>query len=125
MKVKEFVQIYQADPLVQILVSKLKKTEPSVFLKGLAGSLDAVVAAAAYYSNPQSALFIVEDKDAAAYLLDDLQQLLEKDARIFLFPSSYKKAYHYEEIDNANVLQRAEVLSAVSQAGKEKSPVLV
>ncbi|HPI12206.1 MAG TPA: CarD family transcriptional regulator, partial [Catalimonadaceae bacterium] len=31
----------------------------------------------------------------------------------------------YEEIDNANVLQRAEVLSAVSQSDKENTPVLV
>ena len=125
MKVKDLVQLYQSDPLVQILVQKLKSQTTSVSLKGLAGSLDALVAIASYHESPQSQLFILEDKESAAYFLDDLQQLLEKEAKVLLFPSSYKKAYHYEEIDNANVLQRAEVLSAVSQSDKENTPVLV
>jgi transcription-repair coupling factor (superfamily II helicase) len=125
MKVKDLVQLYQSDPLVQILVQKLKNQTTSVSLKGLAGSLDAIVAIASHHESPQSQLFILEDKESAAYFLDDLQQLLEKEAKVLLFPSSYKKAYHYEEIDNANVLQRAEVLSAVSQSDKENTPVLV
>lgn len=126
MRIKDFVQRYQADPLVQVLEAKLlDPSVKSVFTKGLAGSMDAVVASAIHLSHPQNHLFILNDKEEAAYFLDDLQQLLEKDAKVLLFPSSYKKAYHYEEIDNANVLQRAEVLSAVSQADKTNEPFLV
>jgi transcription-repair coupling factor (superfamily II helicase) len=55
-------------------------------------------------------LIIAQDKEEAAYLNSDLQNLLGNlDQR--LFPSSYKRPYQYEEIDNANVLQRAELLN--------------
>jgi transcription-repair coupling factor (superfamily II helicase) len=57
-------------------------------------------------------LIIAQDKEEAAYLNSDLQNLLGNlDQR--LFPSSYKRPYQYEEIDNANVLQRAELLNQI------------
>ena len=126
MRIKDFVQLYQAEPLVQVLAEKLQSnTVKNIFTKGLAGSMDAVVATAIYQQKPEFHIFILNDKEEAAYFLDDLQQLNEQTIKPLFFPSSYKKAYHYEEIDNANVLQRAEVLSAVSQAIKEKSAFMV
>ena len=109
-----------------MLASKLQgNTVKNIFTRGLAGSMDAVVATAIYQQNPGFQIFILNDKEEAAYFLDDLQQLNEQTVKPLFFPSSYKKAYHYEEIDNANVLQRAEVLSAVSQAIKENSSFMV
>jgi len=126
MRIKDFVQLYQSEPLVQMLATKLQgKTVKKIFARGLAGSMDAVVATAIYQQDPGFHIFILNDKEEAAYFLDDLQQLNEQTVKPLFFPSSYKKAYHYEEIDNANVLQRAEVLSAVSQAIKEKSSFMV
>lgn len=126
MKIRDFVQWYQSEPLVGILGQKLHQEKcKQIFAKGLSGSLDAVVAAALFYDHPSHQLFILNDKEEAAYFADDLQQLLEKETKVLLFPSSYKKAYHYEEIDNANVLQRAEVLSAISQAEKSSEKTLV
>ena len=126
MRIKDFVQLYQSEPLVQMLATKLQgKTVKKIFARGLAGSMDAVVATAIYQQDPGFQIFILNDKEEAAYFLDDLQQLNEQTVKPLFFPSSYKKAYHYEEIDNANVLQRAEVLSAVSQAIKEKSSFMV
>lgn len=120
------MQWYQSEPLVGILGQKLHQEKcKQIFAKGLSGSLDAVVAAALFYDHPSHQLFILNDKEEAAYFADDLQQLLEKETKVLLFPSSYKKAYHYEEIDNANVLQRAEVLSAISQAEKSSEKTLV
>lgn len=125
MKIRDFVQVYQSEPLVQMVSEKLHQEKAkSVFAKGLSGSLDAVVAAALYYEKPASYLFVLNDKEEAAYFADDLQQLLEKEIKVLHFPSSYKKAYHYEEIDNANVLQRAEVLSAINQSEKERKPTI-
>ena len=126
MRIKDFVQLYQADPLVQVLDTKLQNPSvKSVFARGLAGSMDSVIASALQFEHPDSQIFILNDKEEASYFLDDLQQLMEKETKVLYFPSSYKKAYHYEEIDNANILQRAEVLSAVSQADKDKEPFLI
>lgn len=125
MKVKDFLQLYQRDPLVQTLVEKLRAGSRHIQTKGLSGSLDALVAMAVQQAMPGPNLVVLEDKDEAAYFLDDLQQLLENQTQALLFPSSYKKAYHYEEIDNANVLQRAEVLSALSTKSQQSDSFFV
>jgi transcription-repair coupling factor (superfamily II helicase) len=60
-------------------------------------------------------LVIAQDKEEAAYLNSDLQNLLGNlDQSIF--PSSYKRPYQYEEVDNANVLQRAELLNQLLES---------
>ncbi|MEM7297288.1 MAG: transcription-repair coupling factor, partial [Bacteroidota bacterium] len=58
-------------------------------------------------------LIILHDKEEAAYFHTDLSNFLDDD--YILFPSSYKKPYHYEEIENANILQRAEVLNSINE----------
>jgi transcription-repair coupling factor (superfamily II helicase) len=125
MKIRDFVRIYEQDPLLQTAMQLAENSGKSIHLKGLAGSLDAVAAAAWCLRSTDSHLFILNDKEEAAYFADDLQQLLEKENKVFLFPSSFKKAYHYEETDNANVLQRAEVLSWVTEAARLEKSFLV
>ncbi|MFT7363352.1 MAG: transcription-repair coupling factor (superfamily II helicase), partial [Algoriphagus sp.] len=68
-------------------------------------------------------LLIAQDKEEAAYLNSDLQNLLQTDEHM-IFPSSFKKAYHYEEVDNANVLIRAELLNRILTE-RDQSHVIV
>jgi transcription-repair coupling factor (superfamily II helicase) len=90
----------------------------------LQGSLDAVFAATCHLASPQNLhLFVLQDREEAAYFHYDLQNLLGTRHNILFFPTSYKRPYHYEEIENANVLVRAEVLNAVSQYIKNFSPI--
>ena len=82
-------------------------------LKGLAGSFDALLGAALFNADRRSDhLFIVHDKEEAAYFHDDLSNFL--DENFVLFPSSYKKPYCYEEVENANILRRTEVLNKIN-----------
>lgn len=114
MKIRDFVKIYEADPLVLLLAHRLKE-QPfgRTALKGLSGSMDAAIVAALWHLAKQPMLLIMNDKDEAGYFQSDLNHLLEtKDAA--LFPASYKKPYQFLEIDNANILERAEVLSHIS-----------
>lgn len=113
MKAGELVELYKSDGQVQAISQRLNAGKAThLFLKGLAGSLDAVLAAALYLLDGKNHIFILNDKEEASYFLNDLQNLLPgKD--IFLFPESYKKSYKFEEIDNANVLMRAEVLTRI------------
>ncbi|MES2388448.1 MAG: transcription-repair coupling factor, partial [Bacteroidota bacterium] len=112
MKIKEFISLCQQDASVQLLKARLTEKHTAFQLKGLAGSQDAAVASALYGMKPGPNLFIMNDREEAAYFYNDLQSLLEED-NPHLFPGSYKKPYTYEEIENANVLQRAEVLSII------------
>src|SRR5688572_30260840 len=54
----------------------------------------------------------MHDKEEAGYFQNDLQNLLSRE--ILLFPMSYKKPYEFDEIENANILMRTEVLNRLS-----------
>lgn len=120
MKAHELLKIYEEDSFIKTLLEEIK-SKKNVYIKGLSGSLDAIIAAVNYNVNPQHNIFILNDKEDAAYFYNDLQNLLGEE-NVFLFPMSYKKPYLYEEIDNANVLQRSEVLN---QLNNEKTNLLI
>ncbi len=124
MKIREFLQLYRKHPLVEMLALKLKQPEENhLALSGLAGSLDAIVAAASFLDYAVPSVFVMQDKEEAAYFANDLENLLET-TKAHLFPYSYKKVYQFEEIENANVLQRAEVLGEISRL-TDKNPGLL
>lgn len=110
----DFLQLYANDSLVQVIVNQISSAQQHVQLKGLAGSLDAVIGAAVHHSLPRLGLFVASDREEAAYLQNDLQNLLGKE--VLYYPTSYKRPYHYEEIENANVLMRAEILNKLNVA---------
>jgi transcription-repair coupling factor (superfamily II helicase) len=112
LKVSELLSIYEKDSHIQLLEQKLQERGTNnLFLKGLSGSLDAVVAATLAQNNKHTQVFILNDKDEAYFFQNDLQQLLGEP--VFVFPASYKKPYHYEQVENANILQRAETLNYI------------
>lgn len=120
MKAHELLKIYEEDSFIKTLLEEIK-SKKNVYIKGLSGSLDAIIASVNYKVNPQHNIFILNDKEDAAYFYNDLQNLLGEE-NVYLFPMSYKKPYLYEEIDNANVLQRSEVLN---QLNNEKTNLLI
>jgi len=109
-KATDFIEMYAQDSLVQIVNEQLKTLPEVLHLKGLIGSFDAVVASAIILKKKGTHLFVLHDKEEAYYFLNDLQSLLPQ-ARAEMFPSSAKRAYQFEEVDNANILQRSEVLN--------------
>lgn len=100
--------------MVQTMAEAIKPNEDlHIQFKKLTGSLDAVMAAALYKLNHQNHLFILHDKEEAAYFQNDLQSLLGEKEVLF-FPTSYKRPYQFEETENANVLMRAEILNRIN-----------
>lgn len=123
MKVSELLSLYENDSHIQLLKQKLRERETNnLFLKGLSGSMDAVVAATLAQNSKQTQVFILNDKDEAYFFQNDLQQLLGQP--VFVFPASYKKPYHYEQVENANILQRAETLNYILN-NQEKASFIV
>lgn len=119
MLVKDFLTLYREDSYVKIIINQILHSAFSqVQIKGTVGSLDAVLCASAYLEAPRPYLVIMSDREEAAYFFNDLQNLLG-DENVLFFPMSYKKPYQYEEIDNANVLMRAEVLNRLNSLTDE------
>jgi transcription-repair coupling factor (superfamily II helicase) len=118
MLVKDFLTLYREDGFVKTIAEQIKSPNdyPNVQIKGIVGSLDAVIASAVHLLNPsQTHLFVLSDREEAAYFINDLQNLIGE-THVLSFPMSYKRAYQYEEVDNANVLMRAEVLNKLNNA---------
>ena len=103
-----------------MLNNYLEEPDARVQLKGLNGSGDSVVIASSIAKTKANHLLVVHDREEATYLQNDLENLLGKSVTVF--PASYKRPYHFDEVDNANVLQRAEVLKKFNE---EKKNVVV
>tara|TARA_Y100000385_G_scaffold167921_1_gene173922 strand:- start:19 stop:3351 length:3333 start_codon:yes stop_codon:yes gene_type:complete len=89
----------------------------SIHLNGLTGSLASIIGAACFNSSEKASIFILNDKEEAAYFYNDLEQFIpEKD--LLFYPGSYRRPYQIEETDNANILMRAEVLNRLSSRRK-------
>jgi len=114
MKVSDFVKLYRQDSIIQTIAEAIKPNESAkIELRGLTGSIDAVISAAVFSINHQNHLFVLHDKEEAAYFYNDLQGLLHP-KEILFFPTSYKRPYEFDETENANILQRAEVLNRIN-----------
>src|SRR5690606_21047099 len=94
---------------------------PDTNIKGLIGSSLSFVVAGAFKDAEAPFLFILNDKEEAAYHLNDLEQLLG-DKDVLFYPGSYRRPYQIEETDNANVLLRAEVLNRINS---RKRPAII
>ncbi len=111
--IRDLINRYKTDERIVALAKALNGAKGNkVQLKGLVGSADATVAAAIYLLLHKPQLFIFPDREEAAYFLADLENILEKE--ILLFPSSFRKAFDFTQIDTANVLGRAEVLNELN-----------
>ncbi|MDV7137342.1 transcription-repair coupling factor [Maribacter sp. TH_r10] len=122
-------QLFEQSPQIrklQAAISKSEKPDPSnpfrTSLKGLTGSSLSFVVSNVFKNSDRPFLLVFNDKEEAAYYLNDLELLIgEKD--VLFYPGSYRRPYQIEETDNANVLLRAEVLNRINS--RKKPAVIV
>ena len=94
------------------LCRELGRRASTVHLKDLVGGALPFYAAAAIARTGGVHVFVAEDRDAAAYLLNDFYGLLDE-SRICFFPSSYKRSVAYGAEDAQGVVQRTAALTAI------------
>ncbi|MFA4851327.1 MAG: transcription-repair coupling factor [Bacteroidales bacterium] len=130
MKSDELLSFYRQDERTGRIKDIIRSCQKArIQLKGLTGSAGAVVGAAVFEGNPFAHLFILPDKESAAYFLNDLENIFEEQnlpsekKRIIFYPTSYRKAYEIEKTDNVNVLLRTDVLNRLS-GGKRKNIIV-
>nr|WP_225556604.1 transcription-repair coupling factor [Flavobacterium columnare] len=98
-------------------ISALLSGDNKIHLKGLLGSSLSFIIEALFEKADKTFLLLANEKEEAAYLLNDLEQLIgAKD--VLFYPSSYRRPYQIEETDNANVLLRSEVLNRINSRKK-------
>ena len=110
-----FFNLYKGSANLRALQSFLADPgQPAIRLTGMSGSQPAMIAAALYELHPVRMIFVLPEREDAAYFLNDLENILGHRSALF-FPSSLKKPYGFPFIDNGNVLLRAEVLTHLSK----------
>jgi transcription-repair coupling factor (superfamily II helicase) len=122
LEVKDLLTLYGGDSYLDLILNQINSKSPEfehVQIKGLTGSIDAVLTSAIQQKKKGPALYIMTDREEAAYFQNDLQNLLGK-TEVLFYPTSYKRPYQYEEVDNANVLMRGEILNKLN-SGKPGS----
>ncbi len=119
----ELKQLFANSEEVNTIVSNAEILDaPKFALSNLRGSGEAFVAAGIIERLKGFHLFILNDKEQAAYLFNDFQSILGE-TNVLFFPSSYRFPYQEEEkTDNTNILLRAETLDNLS---KRKNKCLV
>jgi transcription-repair coupling factor (superfamily II helicase) len=127
---KEILTFYRQDTRTsQIARAIQNNTSCRLFLNGLIGSSRALLGAVLHESIPHHHLFVLPDKETAAYFYNDLESLLGErnqnytKKRVLFFPTSYKRHYQIEDPDNTNLLSRSEVLNRLG--AEERKSLIV
>jgi transcription-repair coupling factor (superfamily II helicase) len=109
---------FSKSPILKELNETLRSGEKKqLFIKGLVGSAVSFVQAESFLKSERSFLLVFNDKEEAAYHLNDLEQLVDE-KNVLFYPGSYRRPYQIEETDNANILLRSEVLNRINSRKK-------
>ncbi len=108
-------------PQTEQLYDLVAKDQGFNAVAGLQGSAISTVMCAAFKQAHRPFLIIANDKEEAAFHLNDLERMIGED-RVLFYPGSYRRPYQIEETDNANVLLRAEVLNRINS---RKKPAII
>ena len=114
MSLSSFLSHLQNHPEINLSAEKLSQAKCKIHWKGTLGSAKGIFSSAVAQQCPGHHVFILNDKEDAAYFLNDLQGLYPEDQRLVFYPASYKVPYQLEEVDNANVVTRTEALKKLS-----------
>ena len=113
--------LYSKSSSLRKLGDAIARSQNKIIASGLTGSSRSWVISELFKQQERPFLFILSNKEEAAYHLNDLEQLLGEE-RVLFYPGSYRRPYQIEETDNANVLLRSEVLNRLNSRRK---PVVV
>ena len=121
MSKQAIVKLYEHSAKVNQIVQQLQQQNTKLHLQHLAGSSLSFVISSTFKQLEKPYLLIFNDKEEAAYYLNDLEQLLGEQNVLF-YPGSYRRPYQIEETDNVNILLRSEVLNRINS---RKKPAII
>jgi len=114
MNLKSFKNSSQEHPKVIETLQIIENHENKIHWAGLVGSAKSVYTAAVASQCPGHHVFVLDNKEDAAYFLNDLQGIYPDDKRLVFYPASYRTPYQIEDTDNASVVARTEALKKLS-----------
>jgi len=123
------VKLYEQSNHIKQIAKLLQNENQKLQLQHLAGSSLSFVISSTFKTVEKPYLLIFNDKEEAAYYLNDLEQILGNNNQstsrndVLFYPGSYRRPYHIDETDNVNILLRSEVLNRINS--RKKPAVIV
>jgi transcription-repair coupling factor (superfamily II helicase) len=121
LSILSLLQLYDSSPKVKQIAESLKVNGLKIQCNGLIGSSLSFVLQSLFKNSEHPFLVLLNDKEEAAYYLNDLEKMIGEEDVLF-YPGSYRRPYQIEDTDNANVLLRAEVLNRINS---RKKPAII
>jgi transcription-repair coupling factor (superfamily II helicase) len=120
MDILQLQHLVEKHPNISAATHLLKEIK-TLLVKGLYGSSRAMFAVALFHKLPQTYLFILNDAESAGYFYHDITQITgTKD--VLFFPSAYRRAAKYGQLDTANEVLRTETLSRLQS---DDTPLII
>ena len=112
--IDRIIGLYRDDTRTATILSALDAPAPArLQLKGTAGAQDAFILTGTYLASPRPQLWIATDKEEAAYMQNNISNLLDGKT-IRFFPDSFKRPMYFAELRTANVLERTETINKIT-----------
>lgn len=117
---QDVLKKYESFDFVQKSIAKIQENpKTKIHVKGQAGSSLTFLTVQFLQQLGNPIVLILDDKEEATYILNELEVLLSKE-EVFFLPGSYRRPYEIEETNNANVVLRTEVLNTLNNAKKPR-----
>ncbi len=115
MNLQVLLGLYQNDIRLKQIAAAISLPEPKLraYFDNLRGSAINMVAASIWQQSDANHVFILNDKEEAAYFHNDLEHLTGA-LDICFFPDSFKRTGHYNELNSSHVMLRTEALTKFS-----------
>ncbi len=114
MELQNFKKVFEKQEVIQSLLKNMDTPGEKIHLSGLVGSSQTVLASVLAEKHNQPLVFILNDKEEAAYFYDDLVNL-QTASPLFFFPGSYKRAGQFDSVEQENIILRTEVLNQLHE----------
>jgi transcription-repair coupling factor (superfamily II helicase) len=109
MDILQLQHLAEKHPNFSATIHLLKEIK-TLSVRGLYGSSRAMFAAGLFHKLPRTYLFILNEAESAGYFYHDIVQITGTNNVLF-FPSAYRRAAKYGQLDAANEVLRTETLS--------------
>ena len=116
-RIENILQRVEGSQPFKTLLKEHSKKSVTVHLENLVGGALSLYSAALARRAGGVHIFVAEDRDAAAYMLNDFYALLDEDC-VHFFPTSYKRSIVYGREDAQGVVQRTNTLNALRHHSK-------
>ncbi|MBS1772751.1 MAG: transcription-repair coupling factor [Bacteroidetes bacterium] len=121
MNLQVLLGLYQNDIRLKQIAAGISLPEPKIraYADNLRGSSINFIATAIWQQSDANHVFILNDKEEAAYFHNDLEQLTDA-LDICFFPDSFKRTGNFSELNSSHIMLRTESLTKFSSAKSHK-----